>query len=243
MKRIKSIGQAFLFAVAIAPIGNYAHAGSDLEQKKTEIKKITVLPVENPTYFYTSNRNILADSLGGFGIQIALNRGKSEEFTNLMNSTRLTLGKKMTDALVEELTNAGYEISVFAGEKGPKEDPDFIEYEKMPVEDHVLHIFFDNVGMHSRRMSIYYLPLINLTARLVNPRTYNPETEEYVYVESLYYGAEADGEQYWSIPSDPKYKYDSFEALTANPNEVAESFDLGVKAIAKHIGKEFKKRF
>lgn len=197
-------------------------------------KKIAILPVENPSTLYTQNRNILGDTLFGALLQGAVNQQQSNLFAQKMEEKRTTMGEEMSQALVEELSKAGYEAVLIKDVRGPAEDPAYIDYKKIDTDAPVLHITFDRVAMYSSRLRSDYEHQINVSALLLTAKD-----EEYLYDEALYYGAESKGEQYWSIPSDPKYRYANFDDLVAKQDEVMEGFSAGIRALARHIGKEF----
>lgn len=199
-----------------------------------QAKKIAMLPVENPSTLYTQNRSILGDTLLGALVQGAVNQRQSTLFAQKIEEKRTTMGEEMTQALVEELARAGYEVDLIKDARGPAEDPADIDYKTIATDAPVLHITFDRVAMYSSRLRSDYEHQINVSALLLTAKE-----EEYLYDEALYYGAESKGEQYWSIPSDPKYRYANFDELVARQDEVMEGFSAGIRALARHIGKEF----
>jgi len=208
-------------------------------QPKEVIQKISLIPVMPPASLYTKNDLFIpfAPPLPVHLASTAANRNKSAEFNQKMESTRLMLGSKLTSAIQEELQSAGFEVTVLNNVERHKDDPEDIDYAKLPTRNAVLHVWFSDVSMYSSRMSSVYLPRMNVSTHLL-PR---PESEDAVYSETLYYGADSRGDKYWSIPSDPKYSYPSFNEMIDRADDVAQGYEAGLQAIAKRLSRELRK--
>lgn len=213
-------------------------ARDDGETSKPVLEKIVILAVDNPKKLYTENRTPLSAVLIPGWIEPLHNWQNTKDFNLKMEETRLGMGKKMNAALMEEFANEGYKVEFIEGPKGPPDDPETVEYGQLGTDGPILHLWFETVGMYSGKTSLDYTPRVNVTVYLVHPKD-----EEYLYSETLYYGADSRGEDYWSIPADPKYKYRSAAALLEKSSEVAEIYDEAITKIAQHLAKEFKKQF
>lgn len=222
------------FLVYVTPLRAQGEVGT----VKPVIEKIAILAVNSPDKLYTENRSPLSMLLIPGWIEPLSNWQNTKDFNLKMEESRLGLGKKMSSALMKELTNEGYKVEFIAGPKGPPDDPESVDYTQLETDGPVLHLWFETVGMYSGKTSVDYTPRVNVSVYLVRPKD-----EEYLYNETLYYGADSRGEDYWSIPADPKYKYRSAAALLEKSSEVAESYDVAVTKIAQHLAKEFKKQF
>ncbi|MCW7540028.1 hypothetical protein OOT46_19510 [Aquabacterium sp. A7-Y] len=210
-------------------------------EPKIVLSKVAVLRVDPPGELYTRNSNLVLNSTGGLlgaGVQALDTSYKSRTFNQKMEEYRLSSGKKMTSALIEELARQGFDVELIDGPKGPPDDPDNVDYTKLPTRNPVLHVRFDAMGMYSSQTSLYYLPQLNVSAWLVMPGS-----ESYPFEEGFYYGADSRGEKYWSLPSDDKYRYGTFETLVNSPDSVAEGYDAGIRAVAKRIGEQLRSRF
>jgi hypothetical protein len=148
--------------------------------------------------------------------QAIADRVKSNDFTQRMESTRLGLGPKFTDALVESLKAVGFEASVMEGVERPPAKPESIDYTRLPAGDPVLHVYIFELGMYSSRFSLDYVPRVNVSASLMRA-----QSDDAIYSESLYYGA--------------GFKWPSFDALVEKPEVVAESYETAVSALARKI--------
>jgi len=132
-------------------------------------------------------------------------------------------------ALLRQLIAQGYEAQAAEGTLGQPARPD-IDESKLPSTDAVLRIYLNEVGMYSARFSKGYVPRVNLSAYLVRG-----QTEDSLYSETLYYGADANGEASWSVPANPDHRWSSFNELFEHPQEVARSYDYAIDALAKKI--------
>jgi hypothetical protein len=202
------------------------------------VKKIAVLSVNSPEKLYTENKNLLTGIVYPGWIESVNNWQNTKDFNAKMDKTRLEMGGKMTASLAEALSKEGFQVEVIAGPKGPPDDPENVDYKKLATDGVILHLWFDTVGMYAGRTSSDYIPRVNVRAYLLHAND-----EEYLYNESLYYGADARGEDYWSIPANPDYKFPNFPAMVEKASEVAEGYDVAMREIAKHVGKEFRKQF
>jgi len=200
------------------------------------LKKVAVLPVSNPG-LTTRNENFFAQ-LSGIGslAQSSYNRDKSKEFAQKLGGEQAIMGEKMTQALVEELRKQGYETELIQRVDENPKDPEDFDYAKLQADGAIVHLWYDEVGMYSSTFRSDYLPRVNVVVRLFYPRD-----EEYIYDERLYYGADAKAGKNWGILSDPKYRFNSFDALVNNADTVIESLDVGVRAIAERTVQEFQR--
>jgi hypothetical protein len=202
------------------------------------VRKIYVLPVVSPPEVTAENRNFLLQTTGALTafIQKMDNKAKATQFGERMRDAQVLLGAKMTRALMEALPEAGYEVELIERIPGSSPDaPDDLDYTKISSGP-VVHVWFYDVGLYSPMTRIDYIPRINVGVGLIHPLD-----EDFTYMEFLYYGADSRGEKYWSIPADPRHRFRSFDALLNDPDGVVEAFDAGLQAIARHIGKEFRR--
>ena len=190
------------------------------------ITQVMVLPVAPVKKLYTENKGIPVGVLW----QGLADRIKSNAFTESMEVTRNAMALALTTALLKELNGSGFDAQLLKGVARPASSPDDIDYPKLPTVLSVLHVYFDEVGMYSSRFSLDYIPRVNVTAHLVRP-----QDEDSIYSETVYYGADAGSKASRSIPSDPQYKWPSFDALIQQPREVSDAYGAAVAAIASKI--------
>lgn len=185
-----------------------------------------LLPVAPVKKLYTENKGV---PIGVLWQGIA-DRSKSNTFTESMEATRNSMALAMTTGLLNELKVQGFDAQILEGVARPPASPDDIDYPKLPTTQPVLHVYFEEVGMYSSRFSLDYIPRVNVTAYLVRP-----QSEESIYNETIYYGADARGDSPKSIPADARYKWPSFDALILQPKEVSDAYGAAVTAIASKI--------
>ncbi len=185
-----------------------------------------ILPVAPAKKLYTENKGIPIGILW----QSIADRNKSTAFTESMEATRNSMALAMTDELLKDLKARGFDTQLLEGVARLSASPDDIDYPKLPTTQPVLHVYFEEVGMYSSRFSLDYIPRVNVTAYLVRP-----QSEESIYNETIYYGADARGDSPKSIPADARYKWPSFDALIKQPKEVTDAYGAAVTAIASKI--------
>jgi len=198
--------------------------------QQAPVTRVVVIPVAPIDKLHTENKGI------PFGVlwQSIADRIKSSDFNERMEAARKDMGPSLTMALVRQLTAQGYEAQAAEGTPGQPTRPD-IDESKLPSTDAVLRIYLNEVGMYSARFSKDYVPRVNLSAYLVRG-----QTEDSLYSETLYYGADAKGEASWSVPANPDHHWSSFNELFEHPQEVAQSYDYAVNALAKKIAQNIR---
>ena len=201
--------------------------------QQTPVTRIKVIPVAPIARMYTENKSIPLGILW----QSLADRFKSSDFDKRMETTRKDMGPKLTAALVRELRAQGYDAQALDGVVRPADSPDSIDYSLLPTSDPVLHIYLNEVGMYSARFSMDYIPRVNLSAFLLQP-----STGDEIYGEDVRYGADADGNASGSIPADPRHHWSSFNELYDQPQQVAQSYDSAVDALAAKIAANIRAR-
>jgi hypothetical protein len=183
-----------------------------------------VVPVAPIDKMHTENKGI---PLGVLWQSLA-DRIKSSDFNERMEATRKDMGPKLTAALVRQLAVQGYEAQVVEG-ASERSVQSAIDESKLPPTDAVLRVYLNDVGMYSARFSRDYVPRVNLSA---HPGLYS---------ETLYYGADATNEKAsWSVPANPDHHWSSFNELFEHPQEVSQSYDHAVNALATRIAQNIR---
>ena len=192
-------------------------------------KNIAVVPVTSPASVYTENRMFAAPILPALIATSVANRAKSRDFDQHMDKARRSLGPDFTQILVDALRAKG--LSAYAWDAMPRDPkaPDNIEYSKLPTDDAVLHVWFNDLAMDSPRTSSDYLPRVNVDAYFFPSRAAVDDHQTYFYFR---YGADAGGQKPWSIPSDAKYRFPSFDALIERSNDVEASWQEAMREMA-----------
>lgn len=195
------------------------------------VTRVMVVPVAPIEKMHTENKGI---PLGVLWQSVA-DRIKSSDFNDRMEAARKDMGPKLTAALVRQLVAQGYEAQMVEGVSGRSVES-AIDESKLPPTDAVLRVYLNEVGMFSARFSRDYVPRVNLSAYLVRG-----ETEDSLYSETLYYGADATNEKAsWSVPANSDHHWSSFNELVEHPQEVAQSYDHAVNALATRVAQNIR---
>ena len=207
--------------------------GSSPVRPPIPFRAIALIPVVSPQSIYVENRRLPLPLPLLIASSIA-NRGKDAEFSRRMDATRTELGPRFTRMLMEELQAQGFAVQTLEGFARSATDPDDIAYAKLPTQDAVLHVWFNDVSMDSPRTSSDYLPRVNTEAMFL-PQPDHPDDGQSFYYR---YGTDASGSKPWSIPASDRYRYPNFDALIANSDDVAESWTVGLRETAKRIARD-----
>ena len=197
-------------------------------------RAIALIPVASPKSIYTENRMLPLPLLPVLIASSISNRGKSAEFSRRMDAARAELGPRFTKMLMEELQAQGFNVQTLEGFARSATDPDDIAYAKLPTKDAVLHVWFNDVSMDSPRTSSDYIPRVNTEAMFLPQPGLLDDGQSFYYR----YGADANGNKPWSIPSAEKYRYPNFDALISRGDDVAESWTVGLREMAKRIARD-----
>lgn len=201
---------------------------------RSRIDKIALIPVTPPHEFRIEDRTLAAPFLPISGSEVLDRHGKGGCFHQNLESVRTLLGSRFTSALHDELTKADLTISkvdVPCGSSAGK-----IDYKTLPTRDAVLHVVFADVGMCSSHWSDEYEPRINVSACLMA----HPHAPDWLFRDHFYYGADASGNTAWSIPADPKFKYDNFGAMVDRADEVGEACEVALDLLAQRIANQLR---
>src|SRR5450432_1375883 len=138
---------------------------------------------------------------------------------------------RRASTVVDALRGAGYRVELLDALERPADDPDDIDYEKLKTDaEMILQLRVDEVGMYSSKLSPDYLPRVNVQAKL-----YVKSRDDSIYDESLYFGVDAKPGKEFTIVSDPKFAYPSFDAVIARSDEIAGLFESGTDALARML--------
>lgn len=201
------------------------------------LKKISFIPVANPREFEVANDNFFARFSGFASFAVSMeNSRKSKVFAEKMRDEQMAMGKKLTQATLEELAKQGYEVELIERPEGTPRNPEDIDYTGIHADGAALHVWIQDLGMASSVFRNDYIPRLTVAVELIYP-----QDSEFLYEEWLYYGAEAKEGKNWSVPGKPHYLFSNFEQMVNNPDQIVEDFDEGIRATAQHIGREFRR--
>lgn len=230
--KLRATALLLLASIAVAVAG----CASRPEEPKPEIRRFTLIPVASPLNVSTANKTLALPLVPALIVTSIDNRWKSARFDEKLASVRQAMGQKMTEALMKELTAQGFEVSLLQNVERPADDPDDIDYKRLPTRAPVLHVAFTEVGMYSGRLSNDYQPKVNVSAYLWE----RPGDKDWRMSEEFFYGADSSSDNDWNAPADPKYRYADFDTLMSRSDEVADSYDIAIQALAKRIASQLR---
>lgn len=238
-KRIANLFWVFAFFAVLSACSTRAPQLTEQVAKNPPVKKIALVMVMDPPRLSVENRGSAWQFLAfaGYLVEKKIQDGKSDRLTSSLRNLSLKFGEEMSTALQIELVRLGYEVSIITDVKRPLDDPEAILYESIKTDaDAILSARYIDVGLYAGQFSKSYLPRLNLSVEILSAKD---QTD--LYSQSIYYGADASKADEDEIPSDPKYSYGSFELAMEKQGEVAESFRLGIRAIATQVAQQVRK--
>jgi hypothetical protein len=228
MLRFLLVATTFMFATACS-------TQPKVIAPKPVIKSIAIIPATSPANYTLENVSAVQ-----FLIPLAAtvnyldSKQKAKAFNEKLAARPPSLGPSFTEEVARSLRLLGYEVQILEGVLRPPGDLDNVDYAKVvTTADAVLHVQFTQVGLFSPRSSANYIPRVNAYGTMfVKGRT------DYLYDQQVYYGVDATSSALWSIPSDPKFAYTSFDSVLSNIDEVQNAFQIGAQAIGKRIAEQ-----
>lgn len=214
-------------------------AKSARSRRKSEIRRIALIPVAPPPRLYAENKTLPLLAPPALIVQSIDNNRQSDAFDRKMNATRQAMGAKLTAALLEELKAQCFAPALLQNVNRSATDLNEVDYRSLHTRDAVLHVGFSRVGMSSSRWSNGYEPQVNAWALLkARPAALDRLAEGYVY-----YGADSGGQSsVWNVPADSRYCYATFEDLIAKVEEVSAGYDAAIRVIALRIAEQLRKQ-
>ena len=119
--------------------------------KKPVVRSIAVMQVVEPKKLEIRNQSSVS-----FLFPIAAHafhadsKHKSQVFSATMARENMTMGSGLTNVLVEELKDGGYDVVIVDAVPVPEDEPDEMDYRQFKTDvDAILYVYFDDVGLHS----------------------------------------------------------------------------------------------
>jgi hypothetical protein len=200
------------------------------------VKSITLIPAAAPDKLSTENKGVPVGALWTGIANTILDKGKSAEFDTKYMAYRLTMGTKLTEAVMKELQAQGFKVQIANSADVVRDKDGELDYKKFSAHDTVLDLSYNEAGMYSGRVTPHYLPMMSIYAPLVKPLS-----KEYLMEGSYYYGAYASSDEGLHVTSDAKFRFPGFSDLIAKPELVTEAYEAGIKKTAVRIAVEFRK--
>jgi hypothetical protein len=244
MISIKSFKLALLFlSISMAVLSGCTTTGKkqEVEEPRYEpIKKIAILPIQNPLR-YTLDKSgsaLILFGIIGQSIHRADIAAKNDGFGNKMQDFKLSIADELMQSLEQGLAAQNYEVIVLRDQNMGFAKPEDFDYQKVTTDaDAVIHVIFTEMGVASPLRSITYKPQLNLDVKIISMKD-RRKIDDW----SIEYGANAGKPDDENIPADPKYAWGNYEVLMQKIPEVVEGLQQGTKMIGPHIAKTMRER-
>ena len=201
---------------------------------KPTIKSIAIVPATNPTAYTLGNHNGAIGFLipgAAFIAYASENRAKAKVLTEKVSALPFSPGMEFTNAMAASLRDQGYTVQILENVARVPGAPDSVDYEKLDYSaDAILHLYFSQIGIYSPPWSINYVPRVNATGIV-----FVKGHRDYLYDETIYFGADAREGKKWAIMADEKYAYPDFDFVLKNLASVQGAFSAGVREVSKRM--------
>jgi len=226
---------ALLFAVALSSCAQMHPLDSSA---KDRLRTVAVISTVDLPYIDVGARRLPPEvtdvTLFGLGID-------RTHFDAAMRDQGVHLARILQDRVLDELQKDSYQTTVIDVPRTNAAPIDFrqVVREKGIQTDAVLGLRFIAQGYIACSDSSERLaPNVNISARLIDPRTNEP-----LYEEGLTYGCQAQAgiHQDPSLVANNRYVFASYEALRMNPALAAEGLRDGITRISSLVGRALAK--
>jgi hypothetical protein len=240
MISIRSFVLAIL-CIATSTIGLSGCASKGKEQAKEEppfepIKKIAILPIQNPRRFTLDKSGSPLFLLGAIQhIEIA---AKNDGFSNKMRENKLPIGDEMMVSLEQGLIAQNYEVIVLHDQNMGFAAPKDFDYRKVTTDaDAMIHVIINEAGVASPLRSTNYIPQLNVDVYIISAKD-----QRNVDDWGVDYGADASKLDNGNIPADAKFAWGTYEILMKKIPDVVDGLQQGAKLLGPHIAKTMRER-
>ena len=210
-------------------------ATSKVEPIRTPIKKVAILPIQEPRKY------VLDKAIGGLVLLGAIGQlinsvdttAKAEKFAQAMKAQQPMVGKELMDSLESGLISEGYEVITLREQDMGYADPSDYDYRKVKSDaDAIVHVWIKDAGVASPTTSVTYKPQLNIRAKVISMRDYQER-----YDEDFDYGSDAMKADEGNIPAEAKYRWGTFGSLIEKIPEVAEGLHVGARLLGARAAK------
>ena len=244
---MKSINRLWLVILVLAAFlgvtsgcANKHTVGEKIEPTHAPIKKIAILPIENPRNFTLEKSHSPIIFLGGiFGaIDYAERKSKNDGFSRKMLGYTVPLSHDLMQSLEQGLIAESYEVVVLRDQNMGDGDPSDFDYRVVKTDaDAIIHVLVKQAGVSSPIRTTDYKPQLSVDVRLISARDQS-EIDDW----SVDYGADASKLDYGNIPADARYAWGTYGILMEKLPEVVDGLQQGAKLMGKHIAKTVRER-
>jgi hypothetical protein len=200
--------------------------------RTAQVRRIAVYRIAEPTpAVYTLGGAARAFGALGSMVQGSNNADDSAAYGRLVRQGQVAFAPRLQRAMEAALAGDGYEAVALAKRVPLKADGREVDLGALGADaDAALVVTFPIVGYVSPPDQDPYQPWVVVRARLVEPRS-----REILYDRTFAAGY-AQPQLRPDVPSDPRYRYDGIDALTARFPESVQGIDEVIRTIAARLG-------
>jgi hypothetical protein len=162
-------------------------------------------------------------------------QGKTNKLTLAINPAEARLQERFSVKLSEGLASAGYSVTTVTLPKDTKDDQTLTLAKKMASGDAVVAINLIG-GYWAAGPSTDYFPRV-----LAKVRTFDAASGGVLYEDTISYGYAMPQSQTIHLASDSRYRFDSIDALTRDPDKTREGLYSGLDAIVAQVVADLKR--
>ncbi len=240
----RSLVLAFL-CISFSITGFSGCASKGKEQAKEEppiepIKKIAILPIQNPLKFTLdkSGSALILFGIIGQSIYHAEIAAKNDGFGNKMREYKLPIGDEIMASLEQGLSAQNYEVIVLRDQNMGFAAPADFDYRKVTTDaDAIIHVIIKETGVASPLTSANYKPQLNVDVNIISAKDQR-KIDDW----GVEYGANASKLDNSNIPADAKFAWGTYEILMKKIPDVVEGLQQGAKLLGPHIAKTMRER-
>lgn len=244
MISIRSFVLAVLcISISITGLSGCATKGKEQEKEEPPfepIKKIAILPIQNPLRFALdkSGSALFLFGIIGQSIHHADIAAKNDGFSNKMRENKLPIGDEIMASLEQGLIAQNYEVIVLRDQNMGFAVPKDFDYHKVTTDaDAIVHVIINEAGVASPLRSTSYKPQLNVDVYIISAKDQR-KIDDW----GVDYGADASKLDNGNIPADAKFAWGTYEILMKKIPDVVDGLQQGAKLLGPHIAKTMRER-
>ena len=204
------------------------------------VKTVAMVRIAEPPAQPVLNLGGVAGAFGLIGglAQNSLNEAHTKAYSELVRQRNPAFASSFEADIAAQLRAAGFDVSASDARPLMQSDGRNADYSSIDVpQDAILHAWFTILGYVSPPSKIAFQPWVTVRVRMVDARKKND-----LYFKTFTCGYESLTEGVVRVRSDPRFEYDSFDALTDRVDESIAGLTACNRAIAVQVASDFARR-
>lgn len=203
---------------------------------RTPIKSIAIIPASNKPLGFEYSASFFVPPIAR-GIINSVNAGLGESNAKIINDKLAAqgydIGKQLTDSVVKQLQDAGFNVVVLTNIERKPGAPDDVDYTKIVhTSDAIFHVYFSEVTYQSPRGQSAYWPRVSALIQTYDKtgKTFLFETESF-----LDRGAKESRPGYFDAKDDLSFQ--DQEVMLTQIDKIRANLEGFTTKAALHLGK------